>query len=59
MSRPRATLSAVPVRVLLLALALAALACFVVAAWGFDWRAGIATLGVALLLAEWRVAGDG
>lgn len=62
-SRPRATL------VLLLSpfgrpstlsilLFIAAVACLVVAAWGFDWRAGLALLGVSFLIAEVRMLSE-
>lgn len=58
--RSRATLASIPLKPGTgpLVLALAALACFVVAAWGFDWRAGVAVLGVCLFVAEWRVSPD-
>lgn len=56
--RSRATLSAirVPRHVGPITLAVLALACFVVAAWGVDWRLGLVVLGLSLLVLEWRIA---
>lgn len=56
--RSRSTLAAVhlPRYAGPIALAVLALACFVVAAWGVDWRLGLVVLGVALLTLEWRIA---
>lgn len=55
-SRLRSTLGGITRPVVALVLALCALASFTIAAWGVDWRIGLAAAGVALFVAEWRIS---